>query len=307
MSSTEAPQEDLNELDFATLDELRAGGEGPLDHPCPLCGPARETEFNRTRPTLRTWEPEPGFITYYCARCDARDYARITDADVNWTTDFRPVARAPQAKLPPPRQAPAVDDTYRLFEVERLWNAATCDLPEKVIGYFAFRGIQLDTVPKGVLRFHAKCPWLGKKMPCILARYSDAVTGAPRGLWRRLYGEKPMTLGPMSGCVIRLYPKVGKRLVVAEGVENALTAATLLSHRGMPMRPAWATGCANNLRRLPVLDGVEHLIILVDNDKSGTGQKAAAECAERWSAAGRKVTRLMPKEEDTDFNDFVRG
>ena len=59
-------------------------------------------------------------------------------------------------------------------------------------------------------------------------------------------------------------------------------------------------------RRLPVLDGVEQLIILVDNDRSGTGQTAAEECARRWCDAGREVVRLMPKGEDCDVNDFVR-
>jgi hypothetical protein len=295
MSSIEAAQED-GELDFETLDELRASGEGPLDHPCPLCGPDRASEFNRTRPTLRTWEPEPGFITYYCARCEAKGYA-IAGAE---QTIRRPAPM--RAPLPKALQA---DDASRLFYVERIWSKAWRDLPVKVIGYFASRGIELDKVPAGVLRFHPECPWLGKELPCILARFTDALTGAPRGIWRRFYDEKPKTLGPMSGCVIRLFPEIGKRLVVAEGVENALTAATALSHRGVPLSPAWATGCAGNLRRLPVLDGVEQLIILVDNDRSGTGQKAAEECAQRWSAAGRKVIRLMPKGEGLDFNDLV--
>ena len=294
MSSIEAAQED-NELDFDTLDELRADGEGPLDHPCPLCGPDRASEFNRTRPTLRTWEPEPGFITYYCARCEAKGYAHA-GAD---QTIRRPAVRASQPKVPP------ADDTARLIYVERIWSKAWCDLPEKVVAYFVSRGIHFNEVPRGVLRFHPECPWHGKNLPCILARFTDALTGEPRGIWRRFYDEKPMTLGPMGGCVIRLFPEIGKRLVVAEGVETALTAATRMMHRGVPLHPGWATGCAGNLRRLPVLDGVKQLVILVDNDRSGTGQKAAEECAQRSSAAGRKVIRLMPKGEGLDFNDLV--
>ena len=114
-----------------------------------------------------------------------------------------------------------------------------------------------------------------------------------------------MTLGPMGGCVIRLWPDVGKRLVIGEGIETTLAAATCFTHRGLPLHPAWATGCANNMRRFPVLDGVEQLIILVDNDVSGTGQKVAEECARRWTDAGREVIRLMPPECGTDFNDLV--
>jgi putative DNA primase/helicase len=163
-------------------------------------------------------------------------------------------------------------------------------------------------VPHGVLRFHRECPWLGNPQPCILARYRDALTGEPRGLWRRSADglNKPMTLGPMGGCVIRLFPQVGKRLVIAEGIETALAAATRITHRDSLLRPIWATGCAGNMRRFPVIDGVEQLIILVDNDRSGTGQQAAAECAQRWSDAGRVVIRLIPKKLDSDFNDLVR-
>ena len=61
------------------------------------------------------------------------------------------------------------------------------------------------------------------------------------------------------------------------------------------------------MRRFPVIDGVEQLIVLVDNDESGTGQQAAAECARRWCDAGREVIRLVPSKSGTDFNDLVRA
>ena len=105
--------------------------------------------------------------------------------------------------------------------------------------------------------------------------------------------------------MIRLWPQelVGNRLVIGEGIETTLAAATCITHLGELLQPAWATGCANNMRRFPVIDGVEQLVILADNDASGTGQKAAAECAARWSDAGREVTVLIPPEVGTDFND----
>jgi phage/plasmid primase-like uncharacterized protein len=116
-------------------------------------------------------------------------------------------------------------------------------------------------------------------------------------------------MGPQAGCVIRLWPQVqvGNRLVVGEGVETTLAAATRITHREQPLQPAWATGNAGNMARLPVIDGVKHLILLVDNDHSGTGQEVAEVCAKRWCDAGRKVTRLIPKESQTDFNDLVRA
>ena len=287
-----------DKLDFAILSELRGDGEGPLDHPCPLCGPNCESELNRQRKVLRTWEPAPGFITFNCARCETKGSAQA---------DATQLLR-PRRKIRPSQ--PARDDKDKLYYVEKLWAKAAIRLPAEAIAYFRFRGIPLDDVPRGALRFLSDCPWLGKTSFCILARYTDALTGEPKGLWRRsieIGAGKPRTLGPQAGCVIRLWPQAGKTLVVGEGVESTLAAATRITHRNAALQPAWAAGNAGNMKRLPVIDDVEHLILLVDNDISGTGQAAAEECARRWNAAGRKVTRLIPKKSQTDFNDLVRA
>ena len=62
---------------------------------------------------------------------------------------------------------------------------------------------------------------------------------------------------------------------------------------------------ARPLGSLPLIDGVERLVILVDHDLNGAGQAAALRCAERWSRAGRCVVRLTPKRPGMDFNDLV--
>ena len=56
-------------------------------------------------------------------------------------------------------------------------------------------------------------------------------------------------------------------LAVGEGLETVLSAMKL------GFSPAWALGDASNLRQFPVLSGIESLTIIVDNDKSGTGQR----------------------------------
>ena len=71
------------------------------------------------------------------------------------------------------------------------------------------------------------------------------------------------------------------------------------------MQPAWSAVSTAGLRNLLVIPGVEKLILLVDNDANGVGQSAAAVCMERWTRAGRKVVRLMPKQPGTDFNDLI--
>jgi Toprim domain len=110
-----------------------------------------------------------------------------------------------------------------------------------------------------------------------------------------------------SGCVIRLWPDdaVNEGLAIGEGIETTLAAATRIEHRGTLLRPAWATGSAGNMATFPVLAGIEALTILVDHDASGTGQKAAEACAQRWRNAGREVIRLMPGDMGADFNNLV--
>ena len=107
------------------------------------------------------------------------------------------------------------------------------------------------------------------------------------------------------GGVVKLYPK-GQRLIVGEGIETTLAAATRISRWGSLLQPAWSAVDAGRLGNLPLIDGVERLVILVDHDLNGAGQAAALRCAERWSRAGREVVRLTPKRPGFDFNDLVR-
>jgi hypothetical protein len=94
------------------------------------------------------------------------------------------------------------------------------------------------------------------------------------------------------------------QLVVGEGIETVLAAATRIRHRGAPLQPAWSTVSSYALGRLPVIPGVERLIILVDHDEAGL--TASGTCMDRWIRAGRKVIRLKPKRAGADFNDLVK-
>jgi len=96
-------------------------------------------------------------------------------------------------------------------------------------------------------------------------------------------------------------------LVIGEGVETSLAAATRVVHQGTLLRPAWACGGDDNIRNFPVLSGIEYLTILADADRSGAGQRAARDCAKRWAAAGREVEILIPNEIGADFNDMVKS
>jgi Toprim domain len=158
----------------------------------------------------------------------------------------------------------------------------------------------------GALRFHPLCPFgPGSQFPCLLALMRDAQTDAPAGVHRialtsdarkidrRILGHR----GP-----VKLWP-AGSQLVIGEGIETTLAAATRVPYAGAPLRPAWSAVSRGLLESLPVIAGVERLIVLVDHDPPG--QAAAARCAERWRRTGRTVIRLTPRRPGADFNDLV--
>jgi hypothetical protein len=237
---------------------------------------------------------------------DCRDYVRERlGIDPNgWKT--RPAPARPQ-QAPPDN-----DSTDCIGAAARVWDDSE-PITEDDAGwrYLVRRGIIIDAVPDhGGLRFHPRCPWGTTTTQCIVARYTDAVTGEPRGIWRRpVSGEKPRSLGPHKGCVIRLWPDedVALGIVLGEGIETTLSAATRITHKGTLLQPAWAAGNAANMAAFPPLNGIESITLLVDNDEaSHTGEKVSEACARAWVNAGKEVLRLMPTLPG-DFNDLVKS
>jgi Toprim domain len=171
------------------------------------------------------------------------------------------------------------------------------------------RGVDLAALPAAiddVLRFHPRCPFgSGLQHPCLVALMRNAVTDAPTGIHRIALTPEARkierwTLG--NSGVVKLWP-AGTQLVVGEGLETVLAAASRIPYDDKPLQPAWAALSADMLSGLPVVNGVEQLIILVDHDEAGLN--AAAICQERWTRAGRTVVQLTPERPGDDFNDIV--
>ena len=180
------------------------------------------------------------------------------------------------------------------------------------------RGIDVTKLPPTIhdaLRFHPHCVFGSRTYhPCLIALMRDPVTDAPVGIHRigltqdngAVTKIDRRALGRMG--VVKLWPmNGGGQLVVGEGIETTLAAATRISYRGAPLTPAWSAVAKGGLGRLPVLPGVERLVLLVDHDENDAGQKAAQCCRQNWCAHGRNVVPLMPKQADWDFNDVVLG
>lgn len=161
-------------------------------------------------------------------------------------------------------------------------------------------------VPPGDLRFHPDLPHKpsGTSGPALVALVTHAITGEAMSIhrtWITASGKAEidpprMLLGnhQKQGGVIRLWPDeyVTHGLAVAEGIETALS----LAHA---YQPVWACIDAGNLAAMPVLAGVECLVIGADNDPAGLA--AAHTCAARWAAAGATVH--ITQQDANDLND----
>ena len=291
----------LDSVSYSAIANARAGShKKTVDIACPVCGPQREGASAK-RKVLRTWTLGGDRISLHCARCGLEGYV-VPDGGVVDRSKPEPV---------PVSHDDDEDARKRHNAAARIWKESYPIAGTAGEAYLRKRGIELEAVPDyGGLRWHPRCPWRGGETTgYIISRFTDIISGERRGIHRRpINGDMARTLGPMRGCVIRLWPDetVTTGLVVGEGVETVSAAATHITHCNTLLQPAWACGCAGNIKDFPVLPGVESLTVLVDHDANRTGQDAAAQCARRWLATGREVIRLTPKKIDADFNDIIR-
>ena len=262
--------------------------DGPSRQPCPNCG------RNEREKTLGVTVAD-GRGVAHCFRCEY----------VETMFDDEPVMQRPGKPVSRPVAA---------MKHERLsdWGRALIDAAVALPGtvgaeYLKARGCVIPP-NDGDLRFHPALRHpCGHAGPGLLALVTDAQTREPLTLhitWTRSDGTKADVDPPRmllrghrkKGGVIRLWPDeaVTTGLAVAEGIETALS----LAHA---YRPAWACIDAGNLAALPVLAGIECLVIGTDHDEAGIN--AAEACAARWEAAGVDVVAIAPRQARSDWND----
>jgi DNA polymerase I-like protein with 3'-5' exonuclease and polymerase domains len=233
---------------------------------------------------------------FHCYVCGA--HGHLNELEIDWRSALKSPTGQPSSN----------DDARNLTRAHELWNEAKPIAGTLAERYLAeTRGIDVSALPADInnaLRFHSHCWRDGKHHPALIALFRDIETNDPAGIhrtWltpdaqkieRRMFGRWPR---PRA---IKLWP-AGSKLYVGEGIETVLAAATRLR-----MQPAWAMGPCVNIESLPVIGGVEELVILVDRGEAGEG--AAETCCQNWQAAGRRVRRLQTKNASLpDFNDLI--
>lgn len=251
---------------------------------CPACGRGK-----RDKTLGITIEAGKGVA--HCFRCSYTETLR---------DDSSAIRRAPAVVKPSQAKHETLSDYGRA-----LW-ASCVPLPGTMGEQYLMH--RRCVVPPGDLRFHPNLPHKPSDTtgPALVGLVSDAKTGAPLTLhrtWITPTGKADldpprMLLGNhrKQGGVIRLWPDeyVTHGLAIAEGIETALS----LAHA---FQPVWACIDAGNLAEMPVLAGVESLVIGADNDDAG--QAAAHACASRWSAAGAAVR--VTRQAANDLNDAL--
>jgi putative DNA primase/helicase len=141
-------------------------------------------------------------------------------------------------------------------------------------------------------------------MPAMVACVEDRngrLVGIHR-TWLSLAGSKAnidpvkAALGPIGGGAVRLASTLGERVVLAEGIETALSVfqATAI--------PTWAVLSTSGLRIVRLPSAICNVIIAADGDEPG--EAAARHAATRLMREGRLV-RIMRPESGRDFNDYL--
>ena len=140
----------------------------------------------------------------------------------------------------------------------------------------------------------------------MVALVRDIITDEPTGIHRTALTvdgrklDRPKLLGPSAGGAIKLSSDyVTSELTIGEGIETTLSAMIL------GFGPAWSVIDAGGITKFPAMPWIKRLTVIVDNDESGTGEKAAAECLARWEAAGLRARSLMSPNCGDDFNDIL--
>ena len=265
--------------------------------PCPVCQP----EGRKGQNALTLADGTNGRLVLDCKK-SACAFLDILAAAGLRSGDYTPPDAATLAQRKAEQRAEA---EKRAAQAKRLWQEAQPIIGTLAETYLRGRGI---TAPlPATLRFHPEC-WHGptaRRMPAMVAAVQGAGLPAVHRTWLRADGmgkadiEPPKAmLGATAGGAVRLAEGFGP-LVVAEGIETALSLASGLLRKPATIWAALSTSGARGLN-LPPQSG--RLTIAPDGDTAG--REAANALAERAHALGWQVL-LLPAPEGRDWNDIL--
>ncbi len=267
--------------------------------PCPICQPDRRKGQN----ALTLADAAGGRLLAHCkkAGCSFADLARALGLAPG---DFKRPDPLDCARAEADARAEA---EKRARQALALWREAVPILGTPAEAYLRGRAITCDL--PDTLRFHPET-WHGttaRRLPALVALVGGCDLPAVHRTWIKPDGTGKADLDPVKamlggvqGGAVRLAAAPG-RLVVAEGIETALSLACGLLPGAMTL---WAALSTSGLRglRLPPEPGA--LTIATDSDDGGAGRAAGFTLAERARALGWKVS-LVPAPDGRDWNEVL--
>ena len=212
-------------------------------------------------------------------RVEGLEYDQALDIVDNWDGPVIPRSQTRDAEEDARRTAYALTWWDAAKPIQARWRRA---ISPRSAASISTRCRPISTTPCDFTRNCVFGP--GITHPCLLALMRNPISGQPTGIQRTALTADARKIDRMMlglAGVVQLWP-AGQQLVIGEGLETTLAAATRLDYRGGPLRPAWAALSDGALKAFPIIDGVERLIVLADNDHNRAGQIAAEACKRRW-------------------------
>ena len=250
-------------------------------------------------------------VNCFSGRTDWRECRRFLE-DRGYIDRFSKDRTSPSraATVTPP---PAGPDPIKLARVKTLWERSTPTLKTLVVRYLTQRGLAGTFETSSELGYLDSCdhrPYGSKYppfrfSPAMLAPIRDG-EGAHVGLhityldrktgYRRTDDPSRKIIGQMAGGAIQLHPIRDDTLLVAEGIETALSAGRRFD------ATAWSLVSAVNMASWQPPAGVKRLLIA--SDTNPVGRDAAFALAATAKEAGLKARVLISPEGTSDWNDL---
>ncbi len=286
---------------------LRPGRNGP----CPFCGGTDRYHFANSH--------DCG--SYYCRQCGGGNGLTFLRKLTSWDAakamgEIDAYLMSHVAPAPKPKP-PGKSSGQRLADIKAL--LAACTEPSIAARYLAERGVRQGST---VLLGHAACPFFDKKLPELSGRCFPAmvapIVGPLGGIVTaaRQYCDECVEIPSearkkfmpipwehaLKGAACRLHAPTDGKLLVAEGIITALSAAELFK------LPCWAAMSSWGIEHFVPPPDVSELFVAADNDLSWAGQAAATALAMRLSRDRPEITLHVewPLGDDTDWNDVLR-
>ena len=291
-------------VSWEAIERVTHGRLGRTMATCPLCSENRRTPQKRRSEVLAITLLEPEFAVFYCNHCETKGFAYPEGRSCL-------VALAEQQRWREQAKRHIESEKQkRTHQALTLWDGAGTfhgSLAETYLHKTRSIGDWLDTFAylDQVFRFDPACPFGNERLPCLIALVRDIKSDNPIAIHRTALTKEAqkldrMSLGPVGGGAIKISPNfdVHSGLMIGEGIETVLSASKLFQ-----FKPVWSVIDAGNLKKFPVLSGIECVTVAVDNDPAG--RDAATECTRRLLEAEIEVITARTNKAN-DFNDVVR-